>query len=280
MYMHCVINLSALLVNYRIDETNQITAMQSMNADDTEGNVGYDFLTKGDAVRAVVGVTCGLSIVGATLIVLSYTCFKNLRTKARRILVHLSIMDFGVATANMVGVLVYFDGYYSVISRGNGSVSLIVMPPSAEIENLCITQAFFAVYFTLGSILWTICLAIYLYFTLVFYDKKHGQYFERFAYVFSYGLPLLVSLWLVLTEKLGYSPYNSAGWCALILVDPATHKRDIYTAILGYDLWIYLTLTLVPLVYLSLKGYVNDYVSTMVCAALCTAGLSLWCISG
>ncbi len=226
-----------------------------------------DFFTKGVAVRGVVGATCCLSIVGSFLIAMSYICFKQLRTKARLVLVHISIMDFGVAAANLIGLTVYFDHFYQVVpANPNGSASpddIFIVPPSTGVHNLCVAQAFFAVYFTLGSISWTVCLALYLYFALVYYDSQHhARWFQWFSYAFGYGLPLFISLWLVLTGKLGYSPYNSSGWCTLILIDPATQERDIYAAIIGYDLWIYLTLILVPLLYLSLKGYLQNEVST------------------
>ena len=73
-----------------------------------------EFLTKGWPVRLIVGVTCFLSIVGAILIILSYVCFKNLRTRAREVLFHLSLMDLGVAAANFIGDIVYFDQFYHI----------------------------------------------------------------------------------------------------------------------------------------------------------------------
>lgn len=224
-----------------------------------------DFLKKDDAVRAVVGAACSLSILGSLLIVLSYVCFKSLRTKARLILVHISAMDFGVAVANLIGLCVYFDHFYEVVPNAQYSErvpSSYVVPPDKDIQRLCVAQAFFAVYFTLGSVSWTVFLSLYLYFALVYYDRRLGGVFLVVAHVFSYGMPMLISLWLAMTERLGYSPYNSSGWCAIILVDPATQKTDIYTAIMGYDLWIYLTFILVPIVYLSLKGYLQEQVST------------------
>ena len=70
------------------------------------------FLVKQTGERTVVGITCGLSAVGAMLIFLSYVCFKKRRTRTREILVHISVMDFGVALANLIGDVVYFDRFY------------------------------------------------------------------------------------------------------------------------------------------------------------------------
>ena len=69
-----------------------------------------------------------------------------------------------------------------------------------------------------------------------------------------------MSLWLVLTHRLGYAPYNSSGWCSLILKDPSTGDVDLYVTVLGYDLWIYLAMILIPLLYCSVRVYIMDQV--------------------
>ena len=219
-----------------------------------------EFLTKGWPVRLIVGVTCFLSIVGAILIILSYVCFKNLRTRAREVLFHLSLMDLGVAAANFIGDIVYFDQFYHINGTNSYGHSVIIYPSKA-VQNLCITQSFFGVYFTLGSILWTISLAVYLYFLLVHRDSHHAKYFLWFSYITCWGAPVFVTMWLVLTHRLGYSPYNSSGWCALVVVNPATHSRDYYAVVIGYDLWIYLAMILVPVMYLSVRWFLREEAS-------------------
>ena len=151
--------------------------------------------------------------------------------------------------SNLIGAAVYFDQYYHP-PRGNSSQYL---PPdslqpaqpirqlretntqptspgsgaftaSETINGLCITQAFFAGYFTLSSIFWTIFLSVYIYLFLLYHaSKPRIPYYSICAsYVVSYGTPLIVALWLALTHRLGYAPYNSSGWCSLIVQDPYT----------------------------------------------------------
>ena len=43
---------------------------------------------------------------------LVHICFKKWRTRTRDILVHISVMDFGVALANLIEDVVYFDRFY------------------------------------------------------------------------------------------------------------------------------------------------------------------------
>ena len=230
----------------------------------------HEFLHKKAEVRMVVGITCGLSVIGSLLIILSYLCFRGLRSRARQILVHISIMDLGVAVSNLVGLSVYFDHYYN---RPNCLPDGIqadphICPVSEKIKDLCVAQAFFAAYFTYGSIMWTVCLSVYLYFLIIHHGTNRSKYSLYFSYIFCYVMPLILSLWFLLTDRLGYAPYNSEGWCGDILNNPMTGKPDIYAAILGYDLWIYLTFILVPVLSISVHLYIRQEVSTCTCKNL------------
>lgn len=220
---------------------------------------GSSFLYKNWLVRFASGLSCAGSIVGSSLIILAYICFRRLRTKVREILFHLSVADFGVATANLIGAVVYFDRFYTPVCNSYGDV-VSIRTPRAAIEHLCTAQAFFALYFTISSILWTMSLAGYLYFVLVHHGTQHAKLFLMFSYIFCYGMPLLTSLWPALTWRLGYSPYNSAGWCTVILVDPKTGSRDIFMGVVGYDLWIYLALVLVTVLYVAMKTFLREEV--------------------
>ena len=222
----------------------------------------HEFLHKKAEVRMVVGITCGLSVIGSLLIILSYLCFRGLRSRARQILVHISIMDLGVVTANLVGLSVNYDHFYN---RPNCLPDGIqadphMCPVSDTIQDLCVAQAFLSGYFNYGSIMWTISLSFYLYFLIVHNGTNKAKYSLYFSYVFCYVMPLFLSLWFLLTERLGYAPYNSAGWCADILNNPMTGWRDIYGTVLGYDLWIYLTIVLVPLLSIAAHVFVKQEV--------------------
>ena len=216
-------------------------------------------------MRAVVGVSCGLSILGTILIILSYILFKKRRTRAREILLHISLMDLGVALANLIGLSVYFDRYYSYHLYVNTSYEV-----PGYIDGLCKTQAFFAIFCTHASVLWTIALAGFLYFVIV-YQKSPiiATYFLRSSYIFCYAVPFLVTMWLVLTKRLGYSPFDSSGWCSLIVTvafnsEGQSHRQiNLVTTIIGYDLWVYLAFVTIPIFYLSIRCHLANMVSAM-----------------
>ena len=230
----------------------EVQAFTDSEVNQTFIDIGPSGHPKQAGLRVVVGVVCALSIAGSLLIILSYICFKSRRTKAREILVHISLMDLGVGLANIIGLSVYYDQYYFAAPR---------RPAPVYIDGLCKTQAFFAGYATLGSVFWTTSLMAYLYFRIVYSQTKLACYFLRFCYIFCYGFPLLISLWLVLTGKLGYSPYDSAGWCSLITKNPLDGgKVDVFVSIFGNDLWMYVAILLIPILYLSVRLFVSNKV--------------------
>lgn len=191
------------------------------------------------SIRVVVGITCILSIIGAVLIILSYVLIRDIRTKAREILVNLSLMDFMVATANLVGIFT------------SPGVTGLKDPVT---ESLCIVQASFALYGTISSVLWTICVAVYVFVRITLENSKVGQRTVYGFYLICYGIPLIMTLWFSLTGKLGNDKIGGSGWCSIKV------KDQIFNVVFGNDIWIYLTIILVPLIFISLHFYIRHQV--------------------
>ncbi len=228
--------------------------------DATENASSRWLYKKDDGVRAVSGLSSALSIVGSVLIILSYLCFRSLRTRPRLILVHLALTDMGVGLANLVGVIVDFDWYYLHEDSPDETFH-----PNMSIAILCSAQASVAHYCTLSSVFWTSCLAVYMYLLIVNQSQRQMKLLMWFFYVFCYGMPLLVTVWLLCTKRLGYSPYNSSGWCSIIMVKPWHNKKlqldiDLMSDVAGYNLWIVLTITLIVPLYLSVYFFVRQQV--------------------
>ena len=231
------------------------------------------------SVQVVVGITCVLSMFGAVLIALSYLLIKEIRTKAREILVHLSFMDFMVATANFVGVVVNFDQYLANKQYSGRTYDIV--------HALCVTQASFAMYGTLASILWTIAIAVYIYLRIMFNKKPVARRAVYAFYVICYGLPLIMTLWYTLERKLGFSRYGGSGWCSLVLTQ--SYHAYPMDALLGNDMWLYLTIFLVPVIFVSLYFYLHFlvcytalhcYIVTLLCCVtLCYIVMLLHCVT-
>lgn len=218
-----------------------------------------NFWGKGPPFRLTIGLTCVLSVLGAILIISSYVFFKSLRSSARWILVHLSLMDLGVGLTNLIGNIVYFDRFY-FSDAGNGSCPVFHQPKDVVVKNLCVAQAFLAHYFTQASVLWTISLAVFLYFLIVHHRTPVAMYSLRFSYVLCYGLPVIICIWLVFTNRFGYSP-NNTGWCSILQLNSKTLAPDIFAVVVGYDLWVYLAIVVVPIIYLAVQLFLREKVS-------------------
>jgi G protein-coupled receptor 157 len=220
-------------------------------------------LHKETGERVAVGITCGLSILGSILIIVSYILFKNVRTRARLILLHLSLMDLGVGLANLAGDIARFERFY--VQNGT-----ITDHPGRAPRFFCEAQAFLAMLFTISSILWTCAIAVYMYFLAI---EKSSLFMRRLIWVFytlCYGMSLVIAIWTLCTGRLGYTPYNS-GWCSLIVKRVPTvwmtssgrrwAGTDIYGVVFSYDLWIITSIILIIVVYLSTHFLIKREVS-------------------
>ena len=208
--------------------------------------------------RIVVGIACVLSMTGSLLIIISYIISKELRSQTRWILLHLSFMDLGVALANFIGIAVNFDGYYVKAAES------IWHPESAPllVRYSCNAEAAVACFCTLSSILWTISIAVYLYFRIVnqpFHSERFYKVLIYVMYIINYGFPLLLTTWLSATRRLGFAPWDSSGWCTIIVIKPPTMVNnyvlsiDKLAAFFGCDMWVILTIIVIPVLYFSIK---------------------------
>ncbi|XP_065901767.1 G-protein coupled receptor 157-like isoform X2 [Dysidea avara] len=120
------------------------------------------------------------------------------------------------------------------------------------------------VYGTKGSVLWTLGLAVYLYYRIVSRDGNVTKWVLRVLYVVCYTLPLYASLWLLLTDHLGYprEGHSSGGWCAIIVGTDTTRTEkeqcdETLMIFMTVDIWVILTfVTMIP-IYLIVHCYVR-----------------------
>ena len=214
-------------------------------------------------VKAVAGATCILSMLGTVLIFFTYLCFKYLRNRPRELVLHLAVMNFTVACANAIGIFVDYNKLlYPKASSSN---------PNYDIDKgLCITQASFSMYGTLGSILWTNALAVYFYMRVVVNNNKLCRQIVLCFYAICYGLPLIMTAWFASTGRLGYDPLYGSGWCTLVLNGSVSTSRFIL--FMGSNMWIYVTVILIPAISISLICFMNLQVLILrgsVCVCVC-----------
>ena len=193
---------------------------------------------------------CVLSVFGSLAIILTFAFVKVIRSKARELLVHLSVMDLMYSTANLVGLWL---PYHKHLSTNNADTSIY-----RTYHGVCEAQAFLAIYGTIGSVLWTLGLAVYLYYRIVSCDKVVTRRVVLVLYVLCYSLPLYVTLWLLIKKGLGYSdsPLSGGGWCSI------SDDIDPLENFMTYDVWIWLDIIiLIPLYFL-----IHIHISEEVCS--------------
>ena len=61
-------------------------------------------MSEATALRVVGLLSAGLSIVGSSLIIMSFVLWRDLRTTTRRLLVYLSVCDLVTALFNLIGL--------------------------------------------------------------------------------------------------------------------------------------------------------------------------------
>ena len=215
------------------------------------------------AVIVVVGITNALTILGSALILVSYLCFPSLRTGARLILLHLSLMDLVVGLAHLVGIM-YMYNHHNATSQLSQSGTFY----------FCRIQAFVGYYAIISSVLWTVCLSVYLHLL----NERRPQmtsllmkYYIWPSCAGCYGIPLLLTIWAELTGRLGYSPHDAAGWCTLNTYSKG--HEDKFGSIFGFDFWIYLAMILITVFYISSHVHRRLHVSC-IRMSICTTFLN------
>ena len=210
-------------------------------------------------IKVVAAVTCVLSMCGALLIIFSYICFKEMRTKAREILVHISVADFIVSCSNFIGIAVDFNYLLAPLFYKNPD---LISPHLHTVNGFCVAQAFFSMFGGLGSILWTTAMAVYFYLRVMSMEKKTAQYSVYASYVLCYGGSLLMTVWFAATNKLGHTPVGGSGWCSLIITN-TDGRTDHFALFFGGTLWLYFTFILLPVLCISLLIHLKLQVSSI-----------------
>ena len=143
------------------------------------------------AVKITVGTTCVLSILGASLIILTYLAFHDLRTTARKLLVNLSVADIVVAASHFVGL---FTNYERFLHNGN----------SRNADVRCSIQAGFTMYGSIASILWTIAVALYMFTVIVLRKPTTAKRTLPVYFLVCWGVPVVFTVSFGLKKYLGF----------------------------------------------------------------------------
>ena len=170
----------------------------------------YQNIANGLTNDILLAISAGLSILGCTLILTTYICYKEIRTVSRHIVVCISIADIITTASNLSAIF----------------ISPEINSEIDEINNVsCTVQSFIGTTAVLWSFLWTMVLAMYLYLELVKENKSLGKrLIWPWSHVICWIAPLGINVVALFLHKLGNSgDRNTAGWCWISVFGKKIH---------------------------------------------------------
>jgi G protein-coupled receptor 157 len=114
----------------------------------------------------------------------------------------------------------------------------------------------------MGSVLWTINLAIYLYFKVITIRLHPRSRMMRVLtiglYIVGYGLPFYLAMYYYAQGLIGPNEFLSSGWCTINVFDSTTGDKFILPYLIGYDMWMYIALVLIPILVIATKYQIDS----------------------
>jgi len=181
-------------------------------------------------VQTVTIVSCILSIVGSLLIIITYIAWTDIRTRARQIVVFLSIADLLSAVGYLYGTARKFN------------------------ENSwdCVAQSAVTTFANVSSFFWTCSIAVYIYLLIVQQQRQITRSCMISLHVVNWGVPAIIVAAGVLLGGLGWDrSFISVGWCWVNL----DNSYFLLWTLLGGKIWEFSAYILLPALYIIVKKH-------------------------
>ncbi len=226
-------------------KTWNATCPRSFNCNGTaeSGSVDLVSFDIGVSPSYVSLVSCTLSCLGSLLILLTFCLLKDLRTTTQKIITFLAVADLISAIGYILGS-VNFLTHFEKRDSSDCDVFLI----------LCKTQATITSWSSLVSFCWTVILAFHFFLIIVFRRFQFAGKLVPVYNIIAWGVPLVIIVPLLVTDKLGYAPYAASNWCYVKDYDYHGLKQDGVTVALilvagkGWEFISYASVTVLYLV--------------------------------
>ncbi|XP_074162452.1 G-protein coupled receptor 157 [Sminthopsis crassicaudata] len=184
--------------------------------------------------KIVVLLSCVLSFLGSSLLIGTHALWPDLRSRARQLLLFLSLADLLSAASYFYGVLQDFQ----------------------DTTWDCVVQGALSTFANTSSFFWTVAIAIYLYLTIV--RSGQGPWAgTRLLYCFhiiSWGIPLAITAAAVALKKIGYDASDvSVGWC---WINIEVEDRLLWMLLAG-KVWELLAYLVLPILYILIRKHIS-----------------------
>ncbi|KAK2851291.1 hypothetical protein Q5P01_007567 [Channa striata] len=182
--------------------------------------------------QVIVLISCALSFLGSSLIILTYIIWPDLRTTPRKLLVYLSVSDWLSAVSYAVGVWKVFH--------------------SDSVD--CVVQGAISTFANTSSFFWTVAIAVYLYVLIVRTSQRLADRLVLVFHLVSWGIPLVITVTAVSLKKIGYDASEvSVGWCWVRI---QANDRYLWMLLTG-KIWEFLAYITLPVIYILIKRHIH-----------------------
>lgn len=196
-------------------------------------------IARGILNKTLSTTAASLSIAGTLAIFAAFWMWPDLRTNSRRMIVFISVGDFLVAVANIVGLWGIYPGH------GIG----------------CQIQAAVGVLAIIPSFFWTVYLSLYFY--LIICRRISLEWEKRVLRLFhvtAWGIPLTIAVMSFALRGVGYAAnVCSSGWC-WISHDQAWWKMVLWMCVTG-KAWEIIAYITISIFYVLVKTHIRKQVS-------------------
>ena len=146
--------------------------------------------------------SCSLSCLSSVLIVVAYLSLREIRMGSQKIITLLAIADFFTASGYLIAAGNFLTHYQHTDLH------------SCQVfETICEIQSFVTTWSSLCSFVWTCTLALYFYLIVVKNKQRLAVRLLPWENIIAWFIPMLITLPLLVTGRLGYSPYAASNWC-------------------------------------------------------------------
>lgn len=196
-----------------------------------------EFIAENDTNKALVTASGGLSVIGSSIIILTYLSWKSIRTTSRLLLVYISLGDFLTAGTNVL----------STWQPANGYRTTPICIATATVNTIAVLSTFF----------WTTFLAIYLYLAICRQMESRTEIKVLFVFhLVGWGVPATIVFTALGLNKIGNTEdITSAGWCWI------KHSKHVWDMVLWMILagkgWELLAYIAIVVFYAKVKVYIS-----------------------
>ena len=223
---------------------------------------GYESTVQEQWPSLVSIASCTLSVLGSLLIIYTYARWRDLRTGSRSIVTYLAIADLVTALGYLAGSANYIHHYGDAEDTERCRI----------FNAACQIQSFVTSTSSLCSFAWTLFLAVYLYLVIVRRKIVLANKLIPLFQVVAWAGPLLITLPLLITGKLGHSPYAASNWCFIKDYLPHDDRKYIcgelnyevmLLVLVGGKAWEIATYVLIIILYTAMKWHIHRGVSLL-----------------